>query len=300
MSAKSEIKKLKIKNFIILTFAGIINAVGVTMFLAPVNLYDSGISGTSILLSQVTPEYLSLSLFLLILNVPLFLYGCKKQGAGFTVYAIYAVIIYSLFSFLITYVFPVDVSIASPLAGEDLLLCAIFGGLISGIGSGLAIRGGGAMDGIEVMAVIFAKRIGITVGTFVMGYNILLYILCGILLESWILPLYSVVAYAAALKTVDFLVEGLDRSKSAMIVTSFADKVCSALSEEFKCGLTVMDAKGYFSQTEKQVIYIVVNRFQITKMRNIVHDADPSAYISVSDVADVMKGREEFKTENPE
>ena len=300
MSAKSEIKKLKIKNFIILTFAGIINAVGVTMFLAPVNLYDSGISGTSILLSQVTPEYLSLSLFLLILNVPLFLYGCKKQGAGFTVYAIYAVIIYSLFSFLITYVFPVDVSIASPLAGEDLLLCAIFGGLISGIGSGLAIRGGGAMDGIEVMAVIFAKRIGITVGTFVMGYNILLYILCGILLESWILPLYSVVAYAAALKTVDFLVEGLDRSKSAMIVTSFADEVCSALSEEFKCGLTVMDAKGYFSQTEKQVIYIVVNRFQITKMRNIVHDADPSAYISVSDVADVMKGREEFKTENPE
>lgn len=300
MSAKSEIKKLKIKNFIILTFAGIINAVGVTMFLAPVNLYDSGISGTSILLSQVTPEYLSLSLFLLILNVPLFLYGCKKQGAGFTVYAIYAVIIYSLFSFLITYVFPVDVSIASPLAGEDLLLCAIFGGLISGIGSGLAIRGGGAMDGIEVMAVIFAKRIGITVGTFVMGYNILLYILCGILLESWILPLYSVVAYAAALKTVDFLVEGLDRSKSAMIVTSFADEVCSALSEEFKCGLTVMDAKGYFFQTEKQVIYIVVNRFQITKMRNIVHDADPSAYISVSDVADVMKGREEFKTENPE
>lgn len=82
---------------------------------------------------------------------------------------------------------PIDVSIASPLAGSDLLLCALFGGLISGTGSGLAIRFGGAMDGIEVMAVIFAKRLGISVGTFVMIYNILLYIVCGIVMNSWIL-----------------------------------------------------------------------------------------------------------------
>ena len=103
--------------------------------------------------------------------MPLFLFGLKKQGAGFTFYSIYAVGVYSLFAWLITDVFPVDVSIASPLAGTDLLLCALFGGVLSGIGSGLAIRYGGAMDGIEVMAVIFAKRLGITVGTFVMIYN---------------------------------------------------------------------------------------------------------------------------------
>lgn len=82
------------------------------------------------------------------------MFGLKKQGAGFTFYSIYAVGVYSLFAWLITDVFPVDVSIASPLAGTDLLLCALFGGVLSGIGSGLAIRYGGAMDGIEVMAVI--------------------------------------------------------------------------------------------------------------------------------------------------
>ena len=81
--------------------------------------------------------------------------------------------VYSLFAWLITDVFPINVSIASPLAGTDLLLCALFGGVISGIGSGLAIRFGGAMDGIEVMAVIFSKRLGITVGTFVMIYNMM-------------------------------------------------------------------------------------------------------------------------------
>ncbi len=187
MAIKNIIKSFKITNFIFLTIAGIINAIGVTMFLAPVNLYDSGISGTSILLSQITPAYLTLSIFLIILNVPLFLYGLKRQGGTFTCYAIYTISIYSLSAYLITDVLPVDVSIASPLAGQDLLLCAIFGGLISGIGSGMAIRFGGAMDGIEVMAVIFAKRLGITVGTFVMIYNIALYVISGIILNSWIL-----------------------------------------------------------------------------------------------------------------
>ena len=174
-----------------LTVAGIVNAFGITIFLTPVKLYDSGISGTSMLLEQITPGYLSLSLFLLLLNIPLFIFGLKKQGKLFTLYAIYTVFIYSLFAWLITDVFPIDVSIASPLAGTDLLLCALFGGVISGVGSGLAIRFGGAMDGIEVMAVIFAKRLGITVGSFVMIYNVILYVICGILLESWILPLYS-------------------------------------------------------------------------------------------------------------
>lgn len=100
-----QLKKLRWQNFIMLTLAGIINAVGVTIFLYPVNLYDSGISGTSMLLAQVTPEYLTLSIFLLILNIPLFLFGLKKQGLLFTVYAVYTVGIYSLFSFLITDVF---------------------------------------------------------------------------------------------------------------------------------------------------------------------------------------------------
>ena len=132
--------------------------------------------------------------------------------------------VYSLFAWLITDVFHIDVSIASPLAGTDLLLCTLFGGVISGIGSGLAIRFGGAMDGIEVMAVIFSKRLGITVGTFVMIYNILLYIICGFVLKSWILPLYSIVTYAAALKTVDFIVEGIDRSKCAIIITEHPEE----------------------------------------------------------------------------
>lgn len=280
-------KKFETKNFILLTIAGLINAFGVTFFLAPVKLYDSGISGTSMLLSQITPEWLSLSVFLLLLNVPLFFYGLKKQGIHFTVYAIYTVAMYSLFAFLINDVLPVDVSMASPLAESDLLLCALFGGLISGAGSGLAIRFGGAMDGIEVLAVIFAKRIGITVGTFVMVYNVILYVICGLILQSWILPLYSIVAYMAALKTVDFIVEGFDRSKAAMIVTSCPDNVCKALSEEFGSGMTLLKAQGFYSGSDMIAIYFIVNRFQVGRMKSIVHECDPKAYITITEVANV-------------
>ncbi len=281
-------EKLHIKNFIMLTIAGIINAFGITLFLMPVNLYDSGISGTSILLDQLTPHYLTLSIFLVVLNIPLFLFGLKKQGWVFTVSAIYAVCIYSLCAWLITDVLPVDVNIASPLAGTDLLLCALFGGVISGIGSGIAIRYGGAMDGIEVMAVIFAKRLGITVGTFVMIYNVLLYVVCGTVLQSWILPLYSIVAYAAALKTIDFIVDGLDRAKCAIIITEHPQEVCRKLCEAFDSGATYLDAKGGYSNKEKSMIYFVVNRYQIVRMKDLVHNVDPQAYITISDIADVF------------
>ena len=283
-------QRIKKRNLLMITLAGLINAFGVTVFLAPVKLYDSGISGTSMLLAQVTPDYLSLSLFLVLLNIPLFLYGLKRQGKVFTIYSIYAVAVYSVGAWLITDVLPIDVAMASPLAGTDLLLCALFGGLISGVGSGLVIRYGGAIDGVEVMAVIFAKRLGLSVGSFVMAYNVLLYIVCGIVIESWILPLYSIVTYAAALKAVDYMVEGFDRCKAAMIVTVRPREICAALTETFSTGITRIEARGGYSGQDRDVLYFVVNRFQISRLRDIVHELDPTAYITISEVADIFRG----------
>ncbi|MDO4493795.1 MAG: YitT family protein [Clostridia bacterium] len=277
------------RNFPALTAAGIINAFGVTIFLFPMRLYDSGISGLSMLLDQVTPPFWSLSLFLVLLNIPLFLFGLKKQGAAFTVYSVYTVGVYSVMSYLIMHVLPVDVSFASPLAGEDLLLCAIFGGVISGIGSGLTIRFGGALDGVDVLSVIFAKRLGLSVGSFIMIFNAVLYTVCGIAIGSWILPLYSVVTYFIGSKTVDYIVEGFDRAKCAMIVTTDAAGITAALKENFQSSGTVVEATGGYSNEPKQIVFFVVNSFQIYKMKQIVHGIDPTAFISLHDVSDVIK-----------
>ncbi|MCI6831134.1 MAG: YitT family protein [Clostridiales bacterium] len=288
MSVSSLKSELRLLSFLILLAAGIINSIGVVLFLSPVHLYDSGISGTSMLLGQLTPEWLPLSFFLIVLNVPLFAYGAKKQGASFTIYSIFAVAVYSASSYVITYVLPIDVSTSSPIAGNDLLLCAVFGGLISGVGSGLTIRFGGAIDGIEVMAVLFAKRLGLTVGSFVMVYNVILYLVCGIVLQSFILPLYSILTYCAAIKTVDFIVEGFDKAKSAMIITTKEEEISKELSDAFGHGITLIDSEGYYKGRQQTIIYFVVNRFQIAKMKSIIHRIDPNAFVTISDVSDIM------------
>lgn len=290
---KKELKNLKISTFLMLTIAGIVNAFGVTIFLFPVKLYDSGISGLSMLLDQVTPEYLTLSIFLLILNIPVFIFGLKRQGLSFTIYSIFTVGIYSLMSYLIMNVLPIDVSFVSPLAGSDLLLCAIFGGLISGIGSGLTIRFGGAIDGIDVLSVTFAKRLNISIGTFVLIFNTLLYVACGIAIQSWILPLYSIVTYFIGSRTVDYIVEGFDRSKCAMIVTTKAAEISDALSDAFESSGTIVNAVGGYSKKEKEIVYFIINHFQINKLKQVVHEIDESAFISLQDVSDIIRKQEE-------
>lgn len=292
ISIKNVLKEIRPINILMILVAGIINAFGVTMFLFPVKLYDSGISGLSMLLDQITPDYLSLSLFLIIINIPIFIFGLKRQGKTFTVYSIFAVTAYSLASFMIMDVLPVDVSFISPLAGSDLLLCAVFGGVISGVGSGMTIRFGGAIDGIDVLSVVFAKRIGISIGTFVMLFNTLLYIICGIAIQSWILPLYSIVTYYVGSRTVDFITEGFDRAKCAMIVTVKANEISNALSENFDSSGTIVKAVGGYSKKDKEIIYFIVNRFQINKLKNIVHDIDESAFISLQEVADIIRKKE--------
>ena len=267
--------------------AGIVSAFGITCFLSPMHLYDSGIAGTSLLLSQVTPDFLNLSFFLVVLNVPLMIYGLKKQGAAFTIYSVFAVLVYSVSALIIETI--LDLSAESPVAGTDILLCAVFGGLICGAGSGLAVRHGGAIDGVEVMAVIFAKSLNLTVGTFMMIYNLCLYIFCGLVFQSWTVPLYSIITYYIALNTIDFIAEGLDRSKSVMIVTEKGEEVSKVLMREFGSGTTIIPAKGGFTSKDRTVVYFVVNRFQIARMRQLVHKADPHAYLTISEVADIYK-----------
>lgn len=280
---------MTVQSFLLLMVAGTINAFGVTIFLFPVKLYDSGVSGLSMLLDQVTPDYLNLSFFLVLLNVPIFIFGLKKQGIVFTIYSIFTVSVYSFVSFLIMDVLPIDVSFISPLAGSDLLLCAIFGGVISGTGSGMTIRFGGAIDGIDTLSVVFAKRLGISLGTFVMTFNTALYIVCGIVIQSWILPLYSIVTYYVGSRTVDFIVEGFDRAKCAMIVTTKADEISQALSDSFGASGTIVNAVGGYSREQKEIVYFIINHFQINKLKKLVHEIDAAAFISLQDVTDIIR-----------
>ncbi len=284
----SELKQLRPLNFIGLTIAGIINAIGVCLFLAPVNIYDGGFSGTSVLLDKVTPAYLVMAIFLVVLNVPFYIIGNKKIGIRFLIYSLYAIAVYSVSSFLINSVIPIDFSNGSPIVANDRVLASLFGGLLSGVGSGLVIKFGGALDGVEVVALLVHKKIGVSVGTFVMMYNAVLYVTAAVVFSSWALPLYSFIAYYVGLKTIDFIVEGFEKGHAAFIITDKYDEIGAKLSNEFKRGITVLDATGYYSGANKKMLYIVVNRFEITKLKERVSSLDNSAFVSILEVSEIL------------
>lgn len=283
--------KLSLKNFLALTLAGIVNAVGVTLFLAPAHLFDSGMSGTAFLMDMITPPFLVMSIFLIVLNFPFYIIGAKRLGRNFVIYSLYAIFIYSLFSFLFRNVLPIDFSGGSPFTGDDKLLSAIFGGLLSGIGSGIVIRFGGAIDGVEVMAVLFSKKLGVSVGMFVMGYNIVLYTSSALIFKSWLIPLYSIVTYAVGIKAIDFVVEGLDKAKAVYIVTSHSTSLQYILSEQLGRGVTVFNAAGTYSGEDKKMIFCVANRFEVGKIKRLVDENDPAAFVTITDVSETMGGR---------
>lgn len=282
-----------IKRFVGLFIAGVVNATGVTLFLAPCNLFDGGISGTSFLLEKLTPAFFVMSFFLIVLNVPFYVLACKRLGFKFVINSLFAIGVFSLFSFIFKDVMTLDfINNGSPFAGHDLLLAALFGGLLSGVGSGLVIRMGGAIDGIEVMAVLFAKRLGLTVGTFMMIYNTILYITAALVFKSWVVALYSIIAYTVGNKTVDFVVEGLDKAKAAFVVTEKDSQLPELLSAELGRGVTLLDSYGVYSKESKTLIYCVVNRFEISRVKNIVRENDPCAFVSIAEVSETVGGAE--------
>lgn len=282
--------KFNFINFLGLIIAGVVNAVGAILLLFPVNLYDSGMSGLSMLLDQVTPTFLTISMFLIILDFPIFLLGLKKQGVVFTVYSLFAVAIYSITAFIFSK-FVLPNFEGSPIGGTELILCAVFGGIISGIGSGLTIKFGGAMDGLDVLSVLYAKKLNLSIGSFTLIFNTLLYIVCGFVTKSWQLPLYSIIAYFCGSKTIDFIVDGLSSSKCAVIITNKAEEISKGLSQTFKQSGTIVNAIGGYSKDHKNILYFNVNQFQINKLKKIVLSIDDKAYITLQDVSEIIRAK---------
>lgn len=285
LKIKNDFNTVKWWQFPMLIVAGIVNATGVALFLLPSGVLDGGLSGTAILLSKITP--LHVSLFLVILNVPFFLFAIFKQGPAIAACSLVAILSYSG----MTWVFQTGLGLTAKmweLVGQDVFLCSIFGGIISGLGSGLTIRFGGAMDGVEVMAVLFAKKIGVTVGQFVMIYNIVIYTLACFLLGNFSVGLYSIVTYAIGLKAVDFVVDGFDKGKACIIITQKGDEMASVICREMGRGITLLDSKGFYSKETKTMMYCVVNRFEIGRLKKLVNQVDDTAFVTISEVSEVM------------
>lgn len=268
-----------IKKYIALFIGSIITAVGLEIFLVPNKIVDGGVVGISIMAAAVT-EY-PIGIFLILLNLPFLYLGYKQIGRTFALSTTFSIVSLSYWT---TQFIPVEE------ITNDLFLAAIFGGIVTGLGVGIIIRNGGSLDGTEIVAIILDKRSGFSVGEIVMFMNLFILSAAG-LLFGWNQAMYSLVAYFIIAKVIDVVIKGLDESNGVMIVTSVPDEIMEALMARLGRGVTILHGEGGYTGDPKKVLYCVVTRLEVDKLKAIVLEKDETAFVTINQVHDIVGGR---------
>ena len=247
-------------------------SVGLEIFLVPDDIIDGGVVGISIISSHLSG--LPLGLFTFALNIPFFLIGYKQIGRTFTLSTFFSVTCLS-----------VGVSLLHPIPGltRDPLLAAVFGGIINGTGVGLIIRNGGSLDGTEIVAIILERKLSFSIGEIVMFFNIFILTSAGFVF-GWDRAMYSLIAYFIASKAIDTVTEGIDESRSVMVISDRQEDIASAVNARLGRGVTMLSGRGGYSGEKVNVLYVVVSRLEVSKLRSIVHHFDQDALVTVGNV----------------
>lgn len=262
-------------SFIMLTVGTVIAAYALESFLIPNTILDGGVTGISIIVSKLTN--MPLSILVLLINIPFVYVGFRNLGKGFLVRTIYTMGLFSLGLNLFHNVEPLT---------EQILLATVFGGVLLGVGVGLIIHFGGCVDGTESVAIVISKKTSLSVGQVVLCFNLIIYTVAGFIfgLDR---ALYSLLTYFITFKVIDFVSEGLEQAKAALIVTSNG----TALAEEIykRLGRTVTFIKGQgLISGDKEVLYCVLTRIEIFELKKIVEEMDDRAFITILEVSEVI------------
>ncbi|WP_456276047.1 YitT family protein [Bacillus sp. AK128] len=272
--------KLKIiRRAVFILFGSILMAAGLELFLVPNNIIDGGIVGISIITSYLTD--IKLGWFLFFFNLPFLYIGYKQIGKTFAISTLFAIIILSFSTAALHHVEVVT---------SDPLLATVFGGITLGVGVGMVIRYGGSLDGTEILAILFNKKTPFSVGEIIMFFNIFILGSAGFVF-GWDRAMYSLIAYFIAFKTIDITVMGLDESKSAWIISDQYEEIGDAIIARLGRGVTYLKGEGAFTGDNKKVIFCVITRLEEAKLKSIVEELDPGAFLAVGNIAEVKGGR---------
>ena len=290
MTSSSKNKTLlnNVLSFLLITVGATLAAIALEIFLVPNNIIDGGIIGISIMVSYITKIKLSVLTF--VLNIPFLILGYKQLGKSFLIKAAYAMIVLSL---LLEELKPV------PELTNDVLLATVFGGLLLGIGVGFVIKFGACLDGTEVVAILINKKTSFSVGQVVMFLNFFIYSTAGFLF-GWDRALYSILTYFITFKIIDMVSEGFEQAKAAMIITNHGEEIANSIYKHLGRTVTMLEGEGLISG-KKVVLYAVVTRIEIPELKRIVAADDYSAFVTITDVNEIVgkhikKKKEETQT----
>ncbi|MBK5350663.1 YitT family protein [Bacillus sp. TH22] len=268
-----------IKRAIAIIIGALLMATGLEIFLIPNQVIDGGITGISIMLSHLTG--LNLGIFLFILNLPFVFMGHKQIGKTFAFSTVFGILTLSILTTLFHSI---------PAFTDDILLATIFGGMALGVGVGLVIRYGGALDGTEILAILINKKIPFSVGEIVMFFNVFILGAAGFVF-SWDRAMYSILAYVIASKAIDTVVNGFEQSKSVWIISEQQEELGEAINSQLGRGVTYLHGEGAYTGDNKKVIFCIINRLEEAKLKSLIEELDPAAFLAVADITEVRGGR---------
>ena len=272
------------KKYLLLTLGAIVYAAGLETFFVPNNLIDGGVVGISMMISYLTGT--PLSVFVVLLNIPFLYLGYKQIGKTFTISTLYSIVVLA---------FAIQYFHTTPNITYDIFLATIFGGIVVGLGVGMIIRYGGSVDGTEIVAIISDRKTELSVGETVMIINLFILSSAG-LVFGWERAMYSLIAYFIAYKVMDLVISGLEESKGVMIVSDRSDDLAETLLARLGRGVTILHGEGAYTNDPKRILYTVVTRLEVAKLKAIVKEKDPSAFLSIYNINDVVGGRVKKKS----
>lgn len=265
----------KIFEFILIFLGATFAAFAIEEFLVPCLILDGGIVGVSIIINNLTGIQLGILTF--VLNIPFLCLGGRRMGREFIIKSVYAMIVFSIF---------LEIFSGFVNATSEYLLAVCFGGVILGIGVGVVIRFGGCLDGTETVAILLNKKYGLAVGQVVLMFNVVIYVIAGFLF-GWDRAMYSLLTYFITSKVLDIVENGIDQAKAAMIITNDAVAVSDMIYERLGRTVTIMEGEGLVSG-KKAVVYCVMTKFEIAELKRIINAIDESAFVTVSDVSEII------------
>ncbi len=270
-----------IKDIFLMSLGVISAAFGLESFLLPNMFIDGGVTGISLLVSEITS--IPLYILILIINVPFIFLGLKVIGRRFAIRATFAITGLALALLVVDF----------PEVTQDKLLVSVFGGFFLGAGIGLSVRGGGVLDGTEVLAIFMSKKLGTTVGDAITIINIIIFSAAAYLL-SIETALYSMLTYLAASRTLDFVIEGIEEYTGVTIISEYNREIRTMITEKMRRGVTIYKGKqGYGnleSLAEIDIIYTVITRLEISKLKDEILKIDPDAFVIMHSINDTRGG----------
>ncbi|MFZ4453467.1 YitT family protein [Salibacterium aidingense] len=270
---------LRFSNFLIITLGAFIFAFGIIHFNLQNGLAHGGFTGLSLIIYYLLSIPPSVSN--LVLNVPLFIIGYKLLGRKVFIYSLYGTVMVSVaLSFFENY-WHADVFLQN-----DMILVSLFAGVFAGSGLGIIFRAGGTTGGADIIARLAEKYLGTGIGSAMFFFDafVITFSLVHLTLPQ---AMYTLVAVFVAARVIDFIIEGANAAKSAMIISNHTDSISDAIIQRMRRGSTVLTGKGSFTKDERNVLYCVVNRNQLIQLKSIISDVDPYAFVSVHDVKEV-------------